>query len=168
MEQKKFKNKQFLKKNITFYSPLNKQHFLRKMLNKWVNLFMVDGKKKLLEKNFQLFLKIAYKNVFKNIKAYLKYTLKNSSIIFNIKKVYSKKKKIVKEIPFFLKKPLRLIRAIKTLKLHLQKDKKQKFAKKLFDCTLDVLKNSGNIVSQKQEILQESLKKKIYAHFRWF
>jgi len=52
--------------------------------------------------------------------------------------------------------------------LHLQKDKKQKFAKKLFDCTLDVLKNSGNIVSQKQEILQESLKKKIYAHFRWF
>ena len=55
---------------------------------------MVDGKKKLLEKNFQLFLKIAYKNVFKNIKAYLKYTLKNSSIIFNIKKVYSKKKKL--------------------------------------------------------------------------
>ena len=33
---------------------------------------------------------------------------------------------------------------------------------------LEDLKNSGNIVSQKQEILQESLKKKIYAHFRWF
>ncbi len=104
MEQKKFKNKQFLKKNITFYSPLNKQHFLRKMLNKWINLFMVDGKKKLLEKNFQLFLKIAYKNVFKNIKAYLKYTLKNSSIIFNIKKVYSKKKKNCKRNTFFFKK----------------------------------------------------------------
>lgn len=168
MEQKKFKKKLFLKKTTAPYPLLNTQHFSRKILNKWINLFMVDGKKKLLEKNFQLFLKTAYKNVFKNIKVYLKYALKNSSIIFNIKKIYGKKKKIVKEIPFFLKKPLRLICAIKTLKVHLQKDKKQKFAKKLLDCTLDVLKNSGNIVLHKQEILQESLKKKIYAHFRWF
>lgn len=154
-------------KKVTYFS-LKNSFFSLFLKLKFINSFMKKGLKSKSEKNFNLFLKLAYKKIKKNVLFFFKYVLKNSSVVLNIKKIAAKKKKFIKEIPFFLKKPLRLAYAIKTIKINSNKNKQKKNYEWLFLHCCDVMKKSHPILTNNQILLQESLKKKIYAHFRWF
>ena len=163
MEQKKNN------KNITFLilKKINNYNNLKNfsIYNIILNLLMQHGNKYLTEKLlFKMFIELQ-KAIKKNLKIVIKYFLKNSIFFMEIRKK-KKKKKLLQEIPYLIYSKTRLSLVLK--KILTVTNKNFKIFILLKNEILNSLKNNNKIIENRKLTYNNILKKKSFAHFRWF
>jgi ribosomal protein S7 len=135
--------------------------------DKIINILMLNGCKSTSEKNIKSFLISFYKKSKKCSNNVVKHGIKNYAVSLDLK-VIKRKKSVLKEIPFFIQKPLRIKFAIKNLKKKLLATSATPIKDKLLSDIFYALNNSSNNLAGKHIVLSDILKKKMQAHFRWF
>ena len=163
MEQKKNN------KNITFLilKKINNYNNLKNfsIYNIILNLLMQHGNKYLTEKLlFKMFIELQ-KAIKKNLKIVIKYFLKNSIFFMELRKK-KKKKKLLQEIPYLIYSKTRLSLVLK--KILTVTNKNFKIFILLKNEILNSLKNNNKIIENRKLTYNNILKKKSFAHFRWF
>ena len=143
---------------------LNSNKFL---YYKIVNIFTNKGRKSVSEKNFKLFLNFFFKTSKKKACILLKHCLKTNSILLNTKP-QKKGTAIFKEIPYLVKSKIRIFYAIKSFKKQNTLVEKLPAHRKLFNVMISVLNKSSSENALKDNLVNQILKKKSQAHFRWF
>jgi ribosomal protein S7 len=148
---------------------LNHTKYVHKnsLKDKIINFLMIDGRRHTSEKNIKTFLVAFYKKSKKESSNAIKQSVKKCAITLGLKMI-KRKKTVIKEIPFFVRKPLRISLAIKSIKKKILKGEKLPIGRKLLSEVFLILNNSSENLANKQLILNLALKKKMQAHFRWF
>jgi len=93
---------------------LLKYYFKIALNQKFINCLMINGEKYLSEKILFNILKLLHKTSLKSIKNIIKFSLLKISptiVIYQNKR----KKRIINEIPFLVKRSLRIVKAIKNI-----------------------------------------------------
>jgi ribosomal protein S7 len=144
------------------------QKYKLSLKTKISNHLMINGQKKTCEKIFLKSLKMLQKTVIKNHHNILKLAIINSAPIIRIKQIKKKKKKVIKEFPFFLNEKNRISFSIKNILSALTEKSKINIYSKLKQ-EIFLSSQNKNEILKKQETLQNyALTKKKYSHYRWF
>lgn len=133
---------------------------------KIINYYNKKGLKEVAENNLFKTCKVLNKDLNKDISKIVKCLVIKNSLFFNIK-IIEKKKKIFKEIPYFLKPKLRIFYAIKQI---LEKSKKKKNI--IFNISNNIInqltKKHSSSLKNKKESYKIIFSKRTFTHFRWF
>jgi ribosomal protein S7 len=87
--------------NINLNKKINKFNSNILLSEKFINYLMLKGKKSTSESIFFNIFKLLQKISVKNIIYVIKFSLINSSVIISTYKIKNKKKRIIREIPFY-------------------------------------------------------------------
>ena len=141
------------------------------IINKIINHFMIDGRKKTGEKNLLKSFKELQKSSKKQSKKLIELAIIFSTPIFKVHKITNKnrKKKTIKEIPTIITaKKTRISLAIKFI-LNTLKNKKSNYFYTEFNKEILLnVKNEGSAIQIKNEIQKQALlKKHFFSHYRW-
>ena len=145
----------------------NYKHSNKFLYNKIINIFINKGRKPVSEKNFKLFLKLFFKTSKKKACVLLKHCVKTNSILLNVKPL-KKGTVVFKEIPYFVKRRVRIFYSIKSLKKQNTLVEKLSAHQKFLHVMFSVLNKSNSENSSKDNLIKKIIKKKSQAHFRWF
>jgi ribosomal protein S7 len=139
--------------------------------NQIVNVLMKNGKKRTGEKILLNVSKSLQKSTNKNFQSLVQLAVINSTPAFKLNEQTMKKgkRKSKKIIPsFIVKDSLRIMRALKSLKVIASKDRTNSFYKSLGKEILDSSAFKGQSAEQKSKVLNQILLNKRYlAKFRW-
>ena len=103
----------------------------------------------------------------KNFKELIKTSVINSSPIFYLKSIKSKRRK-TKEFPFMLAKKLRIGYSVKFLLHYSNKSKNSSFYNRFNLELLNSCKKSSQSFKKKETIYKETFLKKKFSNYRWF
>jgi small subunit ribosomal protein S7 len=134
---------------------------------KIINCLMVNGEKQVSEKIFLNTLKLLLQTSSKNIKSILIFSLLKITPIIIVHQ-NKKKKRIINEIPFLIKRSLRITKAIKNVIKNTKNQSNIFFSEYLKNEIINILKKNSILLLQKEDLQNYALKKKAFSHFRWF
>ncbi len=136
-----------------------------KLVTKFVNILMLNGKKSIAEKILYRSLDILYKKIKKNRLDLLELAINNVKPIVEIKS--RRVGGTTYQIPIEVR-PLRgYTLAIRWIILSAKKRLKKKMFLNLADELLDAINNKGFAIKKREEIHRMAESNKAFAHYRW-
>mgnify|MGYP006238461537 CR=1 FL=1 len=133
--------------------------------NNFIVHFMKNGKKATSEKLLLKLIKLIQKKLFvKKFESIFKLSVINSSPHVFLKKL-KRRKKVPLEVPFLLKKSLKISYGIKLIT---QACVKANFQRICFDQILESSKFQGSTIKIINELYKKSFVNKKLANYRWF
>ena len=143
-----------------------KKLFIKKLL---INYFLLNGKKHVSEKLLIKITKLIQKNILKkSFETIIKIALINSSPHIYLKTL-KKKKKMSLEVPFLIKKELKLYYGVKYI-LQVRDVKRVPYQScvKLYLELVSISKLEGSNTKKTDEIYKKSFLNKKFTNYRWF